>query len=94
MIGGKLLANSLDCSSGKDFYLSALRKCGSSVHHASSSPLGSFLLIAVFRRYIFLLSAESDSLALQSVLGVFMLLKNQIVIFVFPWPPRKLVSWF
>jgi hypothetical protein len=61
---GKLLANSLDCSSGKAFQHSVLRRYGSSVHHASSSLSGS-LLIAVFRRYTFHLSAKSVSLALH-----------------------------
>jgi hypothetical protein len=50
---GKLLANSLDCLSGKAFQLSVLRRYGSSVQHASSSPSGSFLLIAVFHHYTF-----------------------------------------
>jgi hypothetical protein len=65
---GKLLANSLDCSSGKAFQLSVLSRYVSSVHHVSSLPLDS-LLIAVFHRYNFHLSAKSVNLALQSVLG-------------------------
>lgn len=66
---GGLLASDLECSSGKAFELSVLRRLGSSVHHASSSPSGSFLLLAVFCRFTFRLSAEAVSLALHSVLG-------------------------
>jgi hypothetical protein len=66
---GKLLANSLDCSPRKAFQLSILWRFGSSVHHASSSPSDSFLLITVFRSYTFRLSAELVSLALHLVPG-------------------------
>ncbi|CAL5047975.1 unnamed protein product [Urochloa decumbens] len=40
-----------------------------SVHHASSSPIGSFALLAVFRRYTFRLTEASVSLALHACLG-------------------------
>jgi hypothetical protein len=66
---GRLLASALDCSSGKALQLYVLKRFDSSVHHVSSSPLGPFLLFAVFHRFTFRLSAESVSLALHSVFG-------------------------
>ena len=46
-----------------------LADLGAPVHHPSSSPAGSFSLLAVFRRYTFRLTEDSVSLALHACLG-------------------------
>jgi len=44
------------------------RKFASSVHHPSSSPKGSFFLVAILCRYLFRLTEESVSMALHCCL--------------------------
>lgn len=63
------LSERLDFSIGKEFESRVRRRFGTQVHHASSSPRGSFFLLATFRRSLFRLSEESVSLVLQSCLG-------------------------
>ncbi|CAN6196784.1 unnamed protein product [Urochloa humidicola] len=54
---------------GKKFQARACKVAKRSVHHASSSLVGSFALLAVFRRYTFKLTEASVSLALHACLG-------------------------
>ena len=63
------LADHLDFAPGLSFQKEIYRRFGRAVHHPSSSPDGSFFLLATFRRYTFRLSEESVALALQSCLG-------------------------
>jgi hypothetical protein len=58
-----------DFKRGRLFEEDILLHLGSSVHHPSSSPSGSFLLLAVFRCSSFRLMEESVGMALHSVLG-------------------------
>ncbi|TVU33893.1 hypothetical protein EJB05_15707, partial [Eragrostis curvula] len=59
----------LDFSQGKRFQAEVLARLCSSVHHPSSSVVGSFFLLAIFRRFTFRLTEDSVSIALHSVLG-------------------------
>ncbi|TVU08508.1 hypothetical protein EJB05_41913, partial [Eragrostis curvula] len=63
------LADSWDFSHGKKFQRDVLERFRSAVHHPSSSPNGSFFLLATFRRSTFRLTEDSVGLALQSCLG-------------------------
>uniref|UniRef100_A0A0A9A9P9 Uncharacterized protein n=1 Tax=Arundo donax TaxID=35708 RepID=A0A0A9A9P9_ARUDO len=63
------LVRNWDFNPGKSFQASVLRLFKSSVHHPSSSPHGSFFMLAIFRRYNFRLTEESVSLALYAALG-------------------------
>jgi hypothetical protein len=54
---------------GRRFEEENLDRLGSSVHHPSSSPRGSFFLFAVFRCSSFCLMEESVGMALHAVLG-------------------------
>lgn len=54
---------------GKKFQLEVLAKFKSSVHHPSSSPQGSFFLLAAFHRYTFRLTEDSVNLALHACSG-------------------------
>jgi hypothetical protein len=63
------LVKRLDFSVGKDFKRQVHCRFGTQVHHVSSSPRGSFLLLAMFRRSLFHLKEESVALVLQSYLG-------------------------
>ncbi|TVU06152.1 hypothetical protein EJB05_49350, partial [Eragrostis curvula] len=58
-----------DFSHGRRFEQEVLQRFQSAVHHPSSSPDGSFFLLATFRRFTFRLTEDSVSLALQSCLG-------------------------
>jgi hypothetical protein len=62
------LVEDWDFSPGKRFQAEVLHKFSSSVHHPSSSPDGSFMLV-VFRRYLFRLTEESVARALHYCLG-------------------------
>ncbi|KAJ1266761.1 hypothetical protein BS78_07G003000 [Paspalum vaginatum] len=53
------LSDSLDFSHGISFADDIRRRFGTSVHHPSSSPAGSFLLLVTFRRFLFRLTEES-----------------------------------
>ena len=59
----------LDFLPGKSFQEDVRRRLGKSVHHPSSSPDGSFFLLATFRRYTVRLTEDSVALLLQSCLG-------------------------
>jgi hypothetical protein len=61
--------DSWDFSQGRNFEAEILDHLRSSVHHPSSSLIGSFIMLAVFRRSSFRLSEESIGMALHSVLG-------------------------
>jgi hypothetical protein len=63
------LVGCLDFNPGKDFQDEVYHRFGSTVHFNSSSPSGSFFLLATFRRFLFRLTEESVALALQSCLG-------------------------
>jgi len=63
------LAARLDFSHGRSFEEEVDRRFGTLVHHPSPSPDGSFFLLVTFRRYLFHLTEDSVSLALQSCLG-------------------------
>ena len=63
------LIGKLDFSFGSVFQNKVLHRFGTLVHHPSSSPSGSFLLLATFRRYTFCLTETSVSHALASCLG-------------------------
>ena len=63
------LADQLDFSPGLSFQDEVCRRFGRSVHHPSSSPDGSFFLLATSRRFTFRLTEDSVALALQSCLG-------------------------
>lgn len=54
---------------GLKFQAKVRRNTNKAVHHTSSSKLGSFSLLAVFRRYTFRLTEESVSIALHACLG-------------------------
>lgn len=58
-----------DVSHGKKFEAEVATKIRSQVHFPKASSDGSFLMLAVFRRYTFQLDEESVSQALYSVLG-------------------------
>jgi hypothetical protein len=57
-----------DFSPGRRFKSEVFHHFGSSVHHPSSSPHGSFFLLAVFRRSSFRLFEGSVGMALHSVI--------------------------
>jgi len=59
----------MDFSVGEEFEREVHRRFGVQVHHDSPSPRGSFFLLATFRRFLFRLTEDSVSLALQSCLG-------------------------
>jgi len=59
----------MDFSVGEEFEREVHRRFGVQVHHESPSPRGSFFLLATFRRFLFRLTEDSVSLALQSCLG-------------------------
>ena len=59
----------LDLSHGRAFEEEVDRRFGSLVHHPSPSANGSFFLLATFRHFLFRLTEDSVSLALQSCLG-------------------------
>ena len=61
--------SSWDFDAGKCFQDKVLSSLNSSVHHPSSTPCGSFSLLAVFRRFTFRLTVETVSLALHACLG-------------------------
>lgn len=63
------LADKLDFSHGISFQREVLHRFNRSVHHPSSSPIGSFFLLVTFRRFTFRLTEESVALVLQSCLG-------------------------
>lgn len=63
------LVGRMDFNPGKDFQDEAYHRFGSIVHFNSSSPSGSFFLLATFRRFLFRLTEEYAALALQSWLG-------------------------
>jgi hypothetical protein len=63
------LRSKLDFSHGRSFQEEVWSQLHKSVHHPSSSPDGSFFLLATFRRYTLRLSEESVALMLQSCLG-------------------------
>uniref|UniRef100_K3XRJ6 Uncharacterized protein n=1 Tax=Setaria italica TaxID=4555 RepID=K3XRJ6_SETIT len=63
------LVSKWDFSVGKRFQDKVHASLSSSVHHPSSSPHGSFSLLAVFQRYTFRLTEETISLALHACLG-------------------------
>jgi hypothetical protein len=63
------LVSKLDFSPGIIFREDVLRRFGASVHHPSSNPEGSFILLATFRRYTFRLTESSVSFALATCLG-------------------------
>jgi len=63
------LVSSWDFDAGKRFQDKVLSSLNSSVHHPSSTPCGSFSLLAVFRRFTFRLTVETVSLALHGCLG-------------------------
>ncbi|KAJ1255759.1 hypothetical protein BS78_K164300 [Paspalum vaginatum] len=59
----KELVRQWDFAPGQKFQKEVLHKYKSSVHHPSSSPRGSFFMLAVFRRHTFRLTEEAVSLA-------------------------------
>lgn len=63
------LASRLDFDRGLEFQEGIHQRFKSLVHHPLPSPNGSFFLLATFRRYLFRLTEDSVSLALQSCLG-------------------------
>jgi hypothetical protein len=63
------LIGNLDFSRGKSFQEKVLVRHRQSVHHPSSSPDGSFFLLAVFRHFTVRLSEDSVTYMLQSCLG-------------------------
>ena len=63
------LVGRLDFNPGKDFQDEVYHRFGSTVHFNSSSPFGSFFLLATLRRFLFRLTEESVALTLQSCLG-------------------------
>jgi hypothetical protein len=58
-----------DLRSGRVFEREVVWRFGSSIHHPSSSSVGSFFLLAVFRRSSFCLTEKSVGMALHSILG-------------------------
>ncbi|KAG2577560.1 hypothetical protein PVAP13_6NG210600 [Panicum virgatum] len=69
MAGHQDLLGELDPSHGVQFQREICNRFGRSVHHASSSPDGSFFLLATFRHFTFRLTEFSVARALQSCLG-------------------------
>jgi len=65
----KDLADRLDFNTGLSFQEDIWHRFRSPVHHPSPSPVGSFLLLATFWRFLFRLTEESVALALESCLG-------------------------
>jgi len=63
------LAARLDFAHGRAFEEEIDRQFGTMVHHPFTSADGSFFLLATFRRFLFRLTEDSVSLALQSCLG-------------------------
>jgi hypothetical protein len=63
------LVDRLDFNIGLSFQEDIQQHLHAPVHHPFPSPDGSFLLLAMFRRFLFSLTEESVSLALQSCLG-------------------------
>jgi len=63
------LVSRLDFSHGRIFQEEVRLHLHQSVHHPSSSPAGSFFLLATFCRYTVHLTEESVALMLQSCLG-------------------------
>ena len=63
------LAARLDFSHGRVFEEEVDLRFGSLVHHPSPWAHGSFFLLAIFCRFLFRLTEDSVSLALQSCLG-------------------------
>lgn len=63
------LASRLDFDRGLEFQEEVRRLFRSPVHHPLPSPDGSFFLLVTFRRFLFRLTEDSVSLALQSCLG-------------------------
>ena len=63
------LASRLDFSIGRKFEEDVDRRFGTLVHHSPPAADGSFFLLATFRRFLFRLTEDSVSLALQSCLG-------------------------
>jgi hypothetical protein len=63
------LATKLDFGPGQSFQDDIRRTLGKLVHHPSSSPSGSFFLLATFWHYTFRLTEEYVALVLQACLG-------------------------
>ena len=63
------LCSKLDFSHGRSFQEEVRSQLHKSVHHPSSSPDGSFLLLVTFRHYTMRLMEDSVALMLQSCLG-------------------------
>lgn len=63
------LVDRLDFDRGLEFQDDVRRCFKSPVHHPFPSPDGSFFLLVTFRRFLFRLTEESVTLALQSCLG-------------------------
>lgn len=63
------LVDRLDFNIGLEFQDKIHQRLQSPVHHPLPTPDGSIFLLATFRRYLFRLTEESVSLALQSCLG-------------------------
>ena len=63
------LISKLDFSPGRAFQEDVRVHLSKSVHHPSSSTVGSFFLLATFRRFTVRLTEESVALMLQSCLG-------------------------
>jgi hypothetical protein len=63
------LVDRLDFNVGLDFQEEIRQRLRSPVHHPLPTPDGSFFLLATFRRFLFRLTEDSVSLALQSYLG-------------------------
>lgn len=63
------LVSRLDFDLGLEFQERIRHRYKSPVHHPYSTPVGSFFLLVTFRRFLFRLTEDSVSLALQSCLG-------------------------
>ena len=63
------LRSKLEFSHGRSFQEEVRSQLHKSVHHPSSSPDGSFLLLATFHHYTVCLMEDSVALMLQSCLG-------------------------
>jgi len=63
------LVDRLDFNIGLGFQEKIQQRFRTPVHHPSPSADGSFLLLVTFRRFLFRLTEDSVSLALQSCLG-------------------------
>jgi hypothetical protein len=85
-----------DFRHGRRFESEVVRLFGSLVHHPSSSPVGSFLLLTIFRRSSFRLNEELVGMALHSVwvvlLVVFILNASSLAIFISLLLSRRLDS--